>query len=227
MSRSRLLFASTIVIRTNATELRTCRETVLDKLVKKISYIALVFSDGRGQRDRRVRKFEREGAAHPPQHRKMASIMAPAALASAVLARTMPAQAAVCAAAPRCNCFLKGTRILTAEGECKVEDLAIGDVLPAMFGGTRPIQWIGRYPLKKTDRSKPWVRDAWPVRIARSALATGVPQANLYVTGWHALFIDGLLVPAGCLINGTTITRYEAGAYDEWSSSTSSSKVTT
>jgi hypothetical protein len=61
----------------------------------------------------------------------------------------------------------------------------------------------------------------------RSALATGVPQANLYVTGWHALFIDGLLVPAGCLINGTTITRYEAGAYDEWSSSTSSSKVTT
>jgi Hint domain-containing protein len=146
---------------------------------------------------------------------KMASIMAPATLASAVLARTKPAQAAVCAAALRCNCFLKGTRILTAEGECKVEDLAIGDVLPAMFGGTRTIQWIGRYPLKKSDRSKPWVRDAWPVRIAPSALAPSVPRADLYVTGWHALFIDGLLVPAGYLINGTTITRYEARAYDE------------
>ena len=34
-----------------------------------------------------------------------------------------------------------------------------------------------------------------PVRIARSALAPGVPQADLYVTGWHALFVDGLLMP--------------------------------
>ena len=146
---------------------------------------------------------------------KMGSILAPAALASAVLARTKPAQAVPCAAALRCNCFLKGTRILTAEGECKVEDLAIGDVLPAMFGGTRPVQWIGRYPLKKSDRSKPWVKDARPVRIARSAFAANVPHADLYVTEWHALFVDGLLVPAGCLINGTTITRYEACAYDE------------
>jgi Hint domain len=146
---------------------------------------------------------------------KMGSILAPAALASAVLARTKPAQAVPCAAALRCNCFLKGTRILTAEGECKVEDLAIGDVLPTMFGGTRPVQWIGRYPLKKSDRSKPWVKDARPVRIARSALAPDVPHADLYVTESHALFVDGLLVPAGCLINGMTITRYEACAYDE------------
>jgi hypothetical protein len=104
---------------------------------------------------------------------------------------------------------------VTAEGESKVEDLAIGDVLPAMFGGTRPIQWIGRYPLKKSDPSKPWVEDARPVRIARSALAPDVPQADLYVTRSHALYIDGLLVPAGCLINGATITLYEARDCDE------------
>ena len=84
-----------------------------------------------------------------------------------------------------------------------------------MFGGMRPVQWIGRYPLKKSDPSKPWVKDARPVRIARSALAPGVPQADLYVTGGHALFIDGLLIPVGNLINGTTITRYEAREYDE------------
>ena len=147
---------------------------------------------------------------------KMGSVFAPAALASAVLARTKPAQAVPCAAVLlRCNCFLKGTTIVTAEGESKVEDLAIGDVLPAMFGGTRPIQWIGRYPLKKSDPSKPWVEDARPVRIARSALAPDVPQADLYVTRSHALYIDGLLVPAGCLINGATITLYEARDCDE------------
>ena len=40
------------------------------------------------------------------------------------------------------KCFLKGTKIQTAEGERKTEDLAIGDLLPTMFGGLRPVQWI-------------------------------------------------------------------------------------
>jgi Hint domain len=113
------------------------------------------------------------------------------------------------------NCFLKGTKIQTAEGERKVEDLAIGDFLPTMFGGLRPVQWIGRYPIKKSDPCKPWVKDALPVRIARSALAPNVPHADLYVTSHHSLLIDGVLVPAEALINGTTITRYEAREYDE------------
>ena len=84
-----------------------------------------------------------------------------------------------------------------------------------MFGGLRPVQWIGRYPIKKSDPSKPWVKDALPVRIARSALAPNVPHADLYVTAAHSLLIDGVLVPAEVLINGTTITRYEAREYDE------------
>ena len=107
------------------------------------------------------------------------------------------------------NCFLKGTKILTAEGERKIEDLAIGDLLPTMFGGLRPVQWIGRYPIKKSDPSKPWAKNALPVRIARSALAPNVPHADLYVTAAHSLLIDGVLVPAELLINGTTITRHE------------------
>ena len=113
------------------------------------------------------------------------------------------------------NCFLKGTKIQTAEGERKVEDLAIGDLLPTMFGGLRPVQWIGRYPIRKSDPTKPWVKDALPVRIARSALAPDVPHADLYVRAVHSLLIDGVLVPAEVLINGTTITRYEAREYDE------------
>jgi hypothetical protein len=107
------------------------------------------------------------------------------------------------------NCFLRGTKILTTEGERKVEDLATGDLLPTMFGGLRPVQWIGRYPYKKSDPSKPWAESARLVRIAGSALALNVPHADLYVTAAHSLLIDGVLVPAELLINETTITRYE------------------
>ena len=111
------------------------------------------------------------------------------------------------------KCFLKGTTIDTAGGKRKVENLTIGDLLPTVFGGMRPVQWIGRYRYKKSDPQRPWVKDARPVRIARSALAPNVPDADLYVTPAHKLLIDGALVPAGDLINGTTITHYASDEY--------------
>jgi hypothetical protein len=154
---------------------------------------------------------------------KMGAILAFAALGS--VSKTDPASANCgnngklvgngCANGNATNCFLKGTTIRTVSGDRKIEDLAIGELLPTMFGGSRPIQWIGRYPIKRSDPSKPWVKDALPVRIARSALAPNVPHADLYVTRGHSLLIDGVLVPAEVLINGTTITRYEAREYDE------------
>jgi hypothetical protein len=137
-----------------------------------------------------------------------------AVLASVVLTKTTAAFAcppALCTP----NCFLKGTRIRTADGDRKIEDLAIGDLLPTGFSGLRPVQWVGRYPFKKSDPSKPWVRDALPVRIARSALGPNVPHADLFVSALHGLLIDGVLAPAEILINGTTITRYEADETDE------------
>jgi hypothetical protein len=114
-----------------------------------------------------------------------------------------------------CNCFLKGTMIRTADGDRKIEDLALGYLLPTAFGGPCPIQWIGRYRFRKSDRAKPWVKDVLPVRVARSALGPDLPRADLYVTKGHALLIDGVLVTAGSLINGTTITVYNAQELDE------------
>jgi Hint domain len=105
------------------------------------------------------------------------------------------------------HCFLKGTKILAAEGERNIEDLAVGDLLPTMFGGLRPVQWIGAYSLKKSDPSKRWAEEAQPVRIARSALGPNLPHADLYVTALHSILIDGVLVQAEALINGATITR--------------------
>jgi hypothetical protein len=146
---------------------------------------------------------------------KMSVILASAGLARAKMAHAQTAQTAYCATAIGCRCFLSGTKIQTVEGERKIEDLVAGDLLPTMFGGVRPIQWIARYPVKKSDPAKPWVKDALPVRIARSAFAPNVPHADLYITGGHALLIDGVLIPVGNLINGTTIRLNDAREYDE------------
>jgi Hint domain len=113
------------------------------------------------------------------------------------------------------HCFLRGTTIRAVDGDRKIEELAVGDVLPTVFGGTRPIQWIGRYHFKKSDPEKAWVRSVVPVRIARSALGPNIPHADLYVSEAHGLLIDGVLVAAGNLVNDTTITRYDARELDE------------
>jgi len=113
------------------------------------------------------------------------------------------------------QCFLKGTTIRTPAGDRKIEDLVIGDLLPTVFGGICPIQWIGRYSLKKSDPTKAWVKKVLPVRLARSALGLDVPCVDLYVTKEHELLIDGVLVTAGSLINGTTITVYNPRELDE------------
>ena len=113
------------------------------------------------------------------------------------------------------HCLLRGTTIRTCDGGRKIQDLKIGDLLPTLFGGVRPIQWIARFPYKKSDPAKPWVSSVLPIRIARSALAPNVPENDLFVTSEHALLLDGFLIPVGNLINGRTIQRYAAPEYDE------------
>jgi hypothetical protein len=130
--------------------------------------------------------------------------------APGILGRARPAKAIT----PH-PCFLRGTNILTAQGEQKVENLAVGDRLPAVFGGTRPIEWIGRYRVRRTDVTRPWIDSAKPVRIARSAITENVPNTDLFVTRHHSLLIDGFLVPAGYLVNGVTITLFDPGESDE------------
>lgn len=91
------------------------------------------------------------------------------------------------------HCFLKGTMIRTVHGDKKIEDLLVGDRIPTVFGGEAPIKSITRR------------RFGMAVRIARSALGPDLPNKDLYVSSPHALLIDGTLVAAGNLLNGTTI----------------------
>ena len=68
-----------------------------------------------------------------------------------------------------------------------------------------PIRWIGRQFFRRGSSSR-WPESVHPVRVARSALADKVPQAHLYLSPLHALFIDGVLIQVAPLINGTSIT---------------------
>jgi hypothetical protein len=113
------------------------------------------------------------------------------------------------------HCLLRGTTIQTASGTRKVEELAVGDLLPTLFGGRRPVQWVARYPFRRSDPSKPWVKAVQPVRVARSGLALDVPHTDLYLTRWHAIFVDGVLIPVGSLINGSTIKLDDARELSE------------
>ena len=45
----------------------------------------------------------------------------------------------------------------------------------------------------------------------RSALSPNVPHADLYLSQQHAIFLDGVLVRAGSLVNGTTTKLHDAG----------------
>jgi len=101
-------------------------------------------------------------------------------------------------------CLLRGTLILTPEGERAVENLAIGDTVTTSSGGKETVRWIGRQRFRRTP-GRAWVAGVLPVRIARGALDGVVPVRDLYVSQAHGVLLDGILVPAGNLVNGRTI----------------------
>lgn len=104
------------------------------------------------------------------------------------------------------SCFLRGTRILTPQGEVKVEDLAVGDLVTAFDGTAKPVKSIGRRSYANTSVER-WPGELLPIKIARSALGPLVPHTDLFVSAFHSVFFDGLLIPARNLVNGRSIVH--------------------
>ena len=111
-------------------------------------------------------------------------------------------------------CFVRGTRIAVPGGHALVERLRIGMPVLTDAGEARPVRWIGRRSYAGAFLARnPGVQ---PVRVGAGAIADGVPVRDLLVSPRHALFLDGLLVPAETLVNGASITWCEGRAGVEY-----------
>lgn len=97
------------------------------------------------------------------------------------------------------TCFAPGTGIATPSGETCVEDLQVGDIVRTADGRDVPVVWIGRQTVMKQ-----FAREAAQlVRISKGTLGA---QTDLFVTGDHGMVVDGYVVNASALVNGSTVS---------------------
>ncbi len=102
-------------------------------------------------------------------------------------------------------CFLPGTMMLTDRGEVPASQVAIGDRLVTLSGEAKPVKWIGRRSYSAAVvASDPHVA---PVTIRRGALGDELPSRDLHLSPCHAMFLDGILVESGHLVNDASILR--------------------
>jgi len=103
------------------------------------------------------------------------------------------------------NCFATGTLVRTREGYRPIETLAAGDEIAVRFGGFAPIKSMVGHTLNCITGKWDGNPDNLPVVVRRGALGENSPTADLCVTAWHPVYVDGFLMKVGDLVNGTSI----------------------
>jgi len=101
-------------------------------------------------------------------------------------------------------CFCAGTRLATPDGAIAVEDIIAGTMLLTAAGEAKPVRWLGHSAVSATFAD---ALTRMPVRIKVGALGENLPVSDLLVSPCHAMFMDGVLVQAGALVNGSSIVR--------------------
>jgi hypothetical protein len=100
------------------------------------------------------------------------------------------------------TCFAAGTLISTPSGTTAVDSLRAGDLVVTASGEEVPVIWVGHR--RFTLAARP---DVAPIRFLAGSLCHNVPSRDLLVSPEHAMGLDGALVPARLLVNGSTILR--------------------
>ena len=113
-------------------------------------------------------------------------------------------------------CYAAGTRILTPDGERFIESLMPGELVLALSGAAlsaQPVKWVGHRRINLAGHPRP--ETVAPIRILRDAFGEAMPHRDLLVSPDHAIFVEGQLICARQLVNGTTIRQMaDAGVID-------------
>ncbi|MXV45015.1 hypothetical protein GS501_08180 [Saccharibacter sp. 17.LH.SD] len=109
-------------------------------------------------------------------------------------------------------CFLAGAEIKMSEGIKIIEEVTPGDMVVTYYRGKENFQ-------KVISVSKAHVavltEDDQPVCLKAHSLADHVPYKDLFLTGEHCLYLEGVLIPARMLVNGQSIVRdHSLSGYD-------------
>ncbi|MCF6444536.1 Hint domain-containing protein [Nereida sp. MMG025] len=105
-------------------------------------------------------------------------------------------------------CFVAGTFIATPQGERRIEDLEIGDLVTLADGTAAPVLWTAQ---KRVDATANFA----PIRFAADAIGNTEPlllspNHRVLITGWRAELLMGqseVLVAAKHLVDGDRICR--------------------
>jgi hypothetical protein len=87
--------------------------------------------------------------------------------------------------------------------------LAIGDAVVTVHGAVRPVVWIGRRWIDCRRHAAP--RRGRPVRVRAHAFGAAVPGRDLLLSPDHAVFVEDVLVPVRCLIDGAGVVQERVG----------------
>ena len=103
------------------------------------------------------------------------------------------------------TCFIAGTLIRTPQGERPIEQLEPGDLVLTPEGPV-PVKFLAR-----TRRHVAALRclGRMPIQVQAGALGALGPERTTCMSPSHAILIDGHLVEAGALLNGTTVTQLQ------------------
>jgi hypothetical protein len=89
----------------------------------------------------------------------------------------------------------------------RVEKLRLGDEVITVLDGPLPIRWMGqRIYRRHFARLNP---NSIPVMIKADAFDDGVPSRDLCLSPSHNIYIDGRLIPAGQLVNNSSVLLRE------------------
>ncbi|MEM0977481.1 MAG: Hint domain-containing protein [Pseudomonadota bacterium] len=87
-------------------------------------------------------------------------------------------------------CFTSGTRILTAHGEVRIEDLAVGDLIVTKDNGLQPLRWTGTKTIDLSNGSDG--QDVRPITIPAHSFGPNLPSRDLTVSPQHRILLtDG------------------------------------